>query len=412
MESVINGVYKGFMTVLHCGIMLGSKIHRYIIKEILSPTLLCIVVFTVVMVMGRAVTLADLIINKGVSPADILILLLTLLPTFFTISLPLSFLMGIMIGFGRMSADSETVALKAAGIGLAKMSRPVFALALIFVLLVGITSLWLKPRGFSAFATKSFEIAQQKATIAFQPRVFMKQFNNLVLYANDSDTHKNQLQGLFIVEKNQDSTAWVFADSGRILADKETETVTIRLKDGVIHRQQTKSADNLQLINFRSYDIQPKITDDSDPASRSKKPKELPTGKLLSSIADEKNSRKLQRLQAELHERMTLPLAPLLFALFGLPFSMQSHRSGRSGGFIMGLIIFLGYHFMQSTAYTLTKDAAAPPWLVYWLPQVLLACAGVYLLRQASLEKPNLFSTGLDQALLTVQKWARKNVDN
>ena len=107
---------------------------------------------------------------------------------------------------------------------------------------------------------------------------------------------------------------------------------------------------------------------------------------------------------------MTLPLAPLLFALFGLPFSMQSHRSGRSGGFIMGLIIFLGYHFIQSTAYTLTKDAAVPPLLVYWLPQGLLVCAGIYLLRQASLEKPNLISTWLDQALFTIQKWARKNV--
>jgi lipopolysaccharide export system permease protein len=410
MESVINGVYKAFMTVLHCGIMFGSKIHRYIIKEVLSPTMLCIVVFTLVMVMGRAVTLADLIINKGVSPADILILLLTLLPTFFTISLPLSFLMGIMIGFGRMSADSEIVALKAAGVGLAKMSRPVFALALAFVLLVGITSLWLKPLGFSAFATKSFEIAQQKATVAFQPRVFMKQFNNLVLYANDIDIQKNQLRGLFIVEKDQDSSAWVFADSGGILSDKATETVTIRLKDGVIHRQLATSADNLQVINFRSYDIQPKITDGSDLASRSKKPKELPTGKLLSSIADEKNSQKLQRLQAELHERLTLPLAPLLFALLGLPFSMQSHRSGRSGGFIMGLVIFLGYHFIQSTAFTLTKEAATPPLLVYWLPQMLLGCAGVYLLRQASLEKPNMFSAWLDQSLLTVQKWARKNV--
>jgi lipopolysaccharide export system permease protein len=398
------------MTVLHCGIMLGSKIQRYIFREVLSPTLLCLVVFTVVMVMGRAVTLADLIINKGVSPTDILILLLTLLPTFFTISLPLSFLMGIMIGFGRMSADSETVALKAAGIGLGKMSRPVFALALIFVLLVGITSLWLKPRGFSAFATKSFEIAQQKATLAFQPRVFMKQFNNLVLYANDSDNHNNQLHELFIVEKTPESTAWVFADSGRILSDKENETVTIRLKDGVIHRQLAKSVDNLQLINFHSYDIQPNITDGNDAESRSKKPKELPTGKLLSSIDQEKNSRKLHRLQAELHERMTLPLAPLLFALFGLPFSMQSHRSGRSGGFIMGLIIFLGYHFIQSTAYTLTKDAAVPPLLVYWLPQGLLVCAGIYLLRQASLEKPNLISTWLDQALFTIQKWARKNV--
>jgi lipopolysaccharide export system permease protein len=68
-----------------------------------------------VMVMGQAYKLVGLIIDKGVSPIDIVILLVTLLPTFFAISLPLAFLMGIMIGLGRMSADSETVALKNPG---------------------------------------------------------------------------------------------------------------------------------------------------------------------------------------------------------------------------------------------------------------------------------------------------------
>ncbi|TNF47993.1 MAG: LptF/LptG family permease, partial [Deltaproteobacteria bacterium] len=81
--------------------MFGTQIHRYIIREVLSPTLLCIAIFTMVMVMGQAYKLADLIIDKGVSPIDIVVLLVTLLPTFFSISLPLAFLMGIMIGLGR-----------------------------------------------------------------------------------------------------------------------------------------------------------------------------------------------------------------------------------------------------------------------------------------------------------------------
>ncbi len=165
-----NKVYNPFATVLLFGIMPGTQINRYIIREILSPTLLCLVIFTMVMVMGRAFKLVDLIINKGVSPLDILVLLATLLPTFFSVTLPLAFLMGIMIGLGRMSADSETVALKAAGFGLAKISIPVFALAFIFALLTGATNIWVKPWGYRAFATKSFEIVRQKATIGLQPR--------------------------------------------------------------------------------------------------------------------------------------------------------------------------------------------------------------------------------------------------
>ncbi len=393
--------------------MFGTQIHRYILREVLSPTLLCLIIFTMVMVMGRAVKLVDLIINKGVSITDILVLLATLLPTFFSISLPLAFLMGIMIGLGRMSADSETVALKSAGIGLARISMPIFALALVFALLTGAINIWVKPWSYSAFATKSFEIVQQKATIGFQPRVFMNQFNDLVLYANDIDDRTDQMQGIFIVEKNSESTTWVFANSGNISTDKEAETVTIRLHDGVIHRQQTESADNYQLINFSNYDIQPEISAFKDQTKKkNQKPKAMPTWKLWKNIPSEKDPIKVQKLQAELHMRLVSPLAPLLFVLFGLPFSMQSHRSGRSGGFVMGLIIFLGYYFMLSTAVTLTKDAAIPPWLTFWIPQLLLAGVGIFFLHQVSRGKPNPLISWIDHTLLSLQKRARKNVDS
>jgi len=392
--------------------MFGSQIHRYITREVLFPSLLCLVIFTLVMVMGRAVNLVDLIINKGVSPLDILVLLATLLPTFFSIALPFAFLMGIMIGFGRLSADSETVALKSAGVGMASMSVPVFVLAFIFALLTGAANLWINPWSYSAFATKSFEITRQKATRGFQPRVFMTQFNDLVLYANEVDNRSAQLHGLFIVEKSMGATSWIFAESGHILANEEEKTVTIHLQDGVIHRQQAESADNYQLIHFRNYDIQPEIAAMETMASRSMKPKELPTDRLWDSVKSATNPQKKQELLAELHARLTSPLAPLLFVLLGIPFSMQSHRSGRSGGFIMGLIIFLGYYFMASAAFTLVKEASAQPLLTYWLPQLLLGCAGVFLLRQSSLERPNLLSTWIDLTLLYLQKRTRKNVDS
>jgi lipopolysaccharide export system permease protein len=365
-----------------------------------------------VMVMGQAYKLVDLIIDKGVSLIDIVVLLITLLPTFFSISLPLAFLMGIMIGLGRMSADSETVALKAAGVGLAKLSMPVFALALLFSLLTAATNLWIKPWGHRAFETKSFEIVRQKATIGLQPRVFMNQFDNLTLYANEVQSQANRMEGIFIVDKKPESTSWVFADNGNIVTDETAETMTIRLHDGVIHRQQTDSVKNYQLIHFRNYDIQPETSIMSDPTKKKRRAREERTGKLWESISVEKNLSKRRSMQSELHLRLVSPLAPILFVLFGLPFSMQSHRSGRSGGFVVGLIIFLSYYFLLSAGLTLTKEALTPPWLTLWLPQLILTLAGTYFLHQTSREKPNLIVLWIDQTLLFLQRRARKNVNS
>ena len=392
--------------------MFRSHIHRYLIREILTPTLLCLVIFTLVMVLGQATRLAELVINKGVAPLDVLALLATLLPTFFSISLPLAFLMGIMIGLGRLSADSETVALKAAGVGLAELARPVFTLACVFALLTGIVGLWGKPWGYHAFASKSFEIARSKATVGFQPRVFMNQFDNLVVYANEVDSRNNQLQGLFIVEIKEEATAWVFADNGSILSDEANETVLLRLHDGVIHRQSSGSSGDYQLIHFRNYDIRPEISTAATAERYLRvKPKAMATSDLWLGHGA-RDADEAQDMQAELHLRLSTPLAPLLFVLFGLPFSMQSHRSGRSGGFVMGLIIFLGYYFVVSTAVTLTKDAAVSPWLTFWTPHILMFAAGLFLLRQASLERPNPLVVQIDRTLLYLQKRMRSHVDS
>jgi lipopolysaccharide export system permease protein len=392
--------------------MLQTRANRYILREILSPTLLCLLIFTMVMVLGRAFKLVELIVNKGVALTDIMVLLVTLMPTFFSVTLPLAFLMGIMIGLGRMSADSETVALKSAGIGLAQISIPVFTLAVIFVILTGITNIWVKPWGYRAFETRSFEIARQKATVGFQPRIFMNQFKNLVLYANDIDDRAGQMQGLFIVEKKPESTSLVFADSGRILVNEESESLTLRLEDGVIHRQQTESFDNYQLVHFRNYDIQPETSLTQTKATRKEmKPKAIATGELIDSIEREESTDRKQELRAELHLRMVSPMAPLLFVLFGLPFSITAHRSGRSSGFVMGLVIFLAYYFLLSSAFTFTKDAAVSPWLTFWTLHILLAASGAYFLRRSCQERQTIIVYWLDQTLRSIQKRARKNVD-
>ncbi len=405
----IKFVYNPFVTVLLCSIMSGNRINYYIVKEVLGPTLLCLMIFTMVLLMGRLMKLVDMVVNKGVSIGDIAILFGTMLPTFLNITLPLAFLMGIMIGLSRMSADNETVALKAAGIGLAQISRPVFFLALLFSILTGVADLALKPWGYQAFREQVFAITMQKATIGFQPQVFMKQFDNLVLYANEIDNRSGELNGLFIVEDKPEATMLIFADQGNIVASEQEETITFRLRDGSIHRQEKSSDTAYQLINFQNYDVQPNLNNDDSAnlvqGPRRKKPKEMDTADLWKEIGLAESSEyhnKLSALQAELHSRLVAPLAPLLFALFGLPFSIQSNRSGRSGGFVIGLTIYLCYYLMLSLAKTFTADANLSPLATFWAPHALLGMIGIYCLKQNAKEQPNRLISWLEQTFVAI----------
>ena len=85
--------------------------------------------FTIVVLIGRILRLAELVLSKGVPVADIALLFLYTMSSFLMLTLPFSFLMGILIAFGRMSADSEIVALKASGVRLGQMMRPTMFIA-------------------------------------------------------------------------------------------------------------------------------------------------------------------------------------------------------------------------------------------------------------------------------------------
>jgi len=396
--------------------MSGTIIRKYIITEVLSPTLLCLLIFTMVLLMGRLMKLVDLVVNKGVSIIDIIVLFGTMLPAFLNITLPLSFLMGIMIGLSRMSSDCETIALKAAGVGLAQIARPVLGLAIIFALLTAIAGLWLKPWGYQAFREQVFTITMQKATIGFQPQVFIKQFDNMVLYADQLEDRTGHMKGLFIVERNPEATMLIFADHGDIVADATEEVITFRLVDGSIHRQKTGDDSTYQLINFRNYDVQPDLAGDgantAETIGKKKRPKEMSTGHLWRQLGSEKNQhneRKLGAVKAELHTRLATPMAPLIFALFGLPFSIQTHRSGRSGGFVVGLIIYLCYYMLLSMAQTFTADAGVAPWLTFWLPHGLLGIFGLYCLYRSAHEQPSIFVTQVEQTMTYLKYRLDKN---
>ena len=381
-------------------VMSRSRINRYLYQEILGPALLALLVFTLVLILGRLVKLVDLVINKGVSIWDIIVLFGTLLPSFLGISLPLALLMGIMIGLSRMSGDNETVALKAAGISLTNIAIPVFSIALVFAILTGAAGLWAEPWGYRAFKTKVFEITRQKASIGLRPQVFMNQFDNLVFYAGDVDNRSGQFRKLFIIEQRDDRETLILADRGQVSSNDEDQTVTIHLADGAIHRQGEGADGTYQIIRFKQYDVHPQIDASATARARTRfKPKEMATAELQNALKQETDAKKLHALSAELHQRFSAPLAPLLFTLFALPFGIQSSRSGRSGGIVMGLMIYLCYYFMISFADTLVSEGDASPWLAIWGLHLAMLIGGIVMLYRSSQEKPNLLAVWVNRLL-------------
>src|SRR5918999_547806 len=106
-------------------------IDRYVIREVLWPFAIGLVIFTFLLIIPYLVREAEEFIAKGVSTLVILRIIWALVPAQLGITIPMSVLLGLLVAFGRLSADREFVALQACGVSLMRLMRPVGLLSLL-----------------------------------------------------------------------------------------------------------------------------------------------------------------------------------------------------------------------------------------------------------------------------------------
>ena len=391
--------------------MSASRIHRYITKEVIVPATLGLFVLTFIIMMGRLPKLVELIVNKGVPVSEILRLFAYMLPSFFALTIPMALLLGILLGFGRLSAESEIVAIKASGLGLYGILRPVLLLGLAASLLTGYLTLSAEPASRGAFRDLLFNIASSRASIGIQSGVFNDDFDGLVVYAGHVDERSDKMTGVFISDERPGQTpSIIFARHGRILSDPKARILTLQLNDGTIHRQpQGRETSSYQVIDFNTYDINLNLGQGLDSsANRLTKRGEMTMAE-LGAIRDKLPPGPKRNLYIiEIYQRIVLPFAPFLFVLLGVPLGIQSNRSGKGAGFAMALTVFMTYYMVLSLAKTLGIEGVIPPLVAIWIPDVLFLLAGVYFLHLAAMEKRIVVLDWAGEMLSRVKKRFRR----
>src|SRR5574340_130436 len=177
-----------------------KTLNRYILKEIAIPFSMVLFVLTFVLLMGKILQLMDMMVNKGVGFPDIARLVLYLSPSFLVFTMPVSLLIAILMGLGRLSGDNEITVLKASGISLYRLSHPVAMLTLVALVLTTVIGFSLVPYG--NFATKNllFKLASQKASLGIREKVFNDDFRGILLYAEKIPASGDFMEGVFVYD--------------------------------------------------------------------------------------------------------------------------------------------------------------------------------------------------------------------
>jgi lipopolysaccharide export system permease protein len=112
--------------------------------------------------------------------------------------------------------------------------------------------------------------------------------------------------------------------------------------------------------------------------------------------------------EVEIHKRYAIPFTCIVFALIGVPLGIQPHRSGRSYGFILSILILLAYYVSLTASEILAVRKIMPAFSAGWIPNFLFGGLGIYLLVKTASESPFKPIIWLTEALDFIRrKWKR-----
>jgi lipopolysaccharide export system permease protein len=387
-----------------------KKLNLYIAREITIPFLLGLTIFTCILLMGKVLNLTELIVGKGVAVSDVAWLILYILPTFFVYTIPMAFLLGVLLAFGRLSNDEEITSMKAAGISLIQMMPPVAFLAIVALAISLFLMIFALPWGSHGFKVQTYDIAKQRADTAIVPGRLIDSFENIVLHINGKDRLSGRFTDVMISEgKKGLSSNTILAKEGEIIAFPDRLAITMRLYDGTIHRKSLKDDKQYKVIDFKIYDISLAVGGvKNSEGTVAKRDKDLSISELL-----EKSRRLAEKgennssLKVELHKKFAIPFACIVFALIGAPLGIQGKRSGKAHGFIISLALIIAYWTSLLLGEAMGERNIMPPALSIWAPNLVFLALGLYLMIKVNADEEIKFLSLFERVFSIIEKSAR-----
>jgi lipopolysaccharide export system permease protein len=377
-----------------------GTLNRYLISEILPSFFFGLVAFTFILLIARILKLVELVVTRGVPLLQTAKLFSLILPTFLELTVPMAFLLAILLGLGRISSDQELLAMKASGISPVQILWPITALSAIISMITLLLTMLARPAANIGIQKELYNIAKSRVGTALKEKVFNDAFPKILIYLEQIIPPGNTAQGVLIVDKRDAIREDViFGKVALITTEEETSTLALRLFDGSIYERE-RNRPGFSQTRFDIYDFKLDLDELISSVRRAEAaPKEMSLRHLLK-IIQEKREQGVTTIpeRMELHQRISFSFAPLVFCLLGVSLTLlpRSSRANRSWGFMLCLFWLLTYYALLSLGRALGDKGTLHPIPALWLPNIVVGGLSVHLFRKACRESPLRLQSGVD----------------
>ena len=371
---------------------------RWLLGQLLPPLIFAISAFTVVSLsVGVMFDLIRKIVEFGLPLSLALKIMILKLPGFLVLSFPMSVLLSTLLAYGKLSANSELLALRSLGI---KTSRMVLPALILSIFMTGMTFYFnnnLVPftnsysetllrdglgksvaierghdiffPGYTSFTDPDTNKSTERNT--FLTQIFFSRVveNNVMKNVTVLDFSKNGYKQILSAKKaifNNKKAAWIFSDGRLITLDEEGNTTSIGfdqytypLGDGPLRI--SKIPKDANEMTVKQAIVARKLYEDSG------------------------NIKEARKISVRIHEKFTLPTACIVFGLIGSSLGCKSNiRTSKSQGFGLSVLLILFYYILSFVFSSFGVKGTLSPFISAWLPVIISLSGGIYLLKKSA----------------------------
>ena len=382
-----------------------KTLYRYVLSELLTPTLMGLGLFTFLLLMNYLLHLADMIIDKGVGIADVARLFMYSVPHTIVLTVPMAVLLGGLIAFGRMSADSEVVAIRTGGISLYHLAVPALILAGAAWMLNSYLVLVVLPWGNNQLRQLQWQLVTSRTISSeIKPRIIYDDFPNFILYIEDVTEGGQMWNDVFLAKTDENPPMLVLAKRGLPIFDEENRIFWLRLEDGVQYNSGA-TAQEAAITSFGRFDqILLDESDIGDAGPVHKDDRSMNLEELFEQISlREAAGEPAESYWVEVHKRFAFPVACLVLGLLALPLGISTTRHTKTTGFVLAILVIAVYYQLIENGEKFAEEGAIPAWLGMWSANLVLAPVAILLLWTKTRE----FDWGIADAFGRVVDWIR-----
>lgn len=360
------------------------RLDRYILIETLTPLLFGLAAFTSLFIGTDLVNLSQMIIRYGAPWSVLVEMLLLKSPEFLVWTFPMAMLMATLLSLSKLSGTSELVAMRAGGVSYYRLMMPVILLAVVVSGATIAINEYLVPSADLRYQKILYEKVYQKSLPKVTNNIMLDEYQggklSRIIYGVKYDSSTQTMTDVSIIQFEQGRPAQQ-TTAKKLVWEKDHWY----LEDGTIYLLNIGNDAPVAKMSFQGgrqelpLDYQPR-----DIPRLNKKPDKMSIRELSAQIMLlQDNPEKLREYQLQYHLKFSIPFASLVFALVGAPLGIQSHRSARSIGFGLSIVIIFVYYILLTMGSAMVQGGYLPPIVGAWWQDVGLFLVAMFLIYKA-----------------------------